>query len=72
MRSTTTPSFDLSTLIDELIATDRDATNEEVSSIRRVVSTVGFDPQAMSRVRGPLVGVTFERRELASGDILPK
>lgn len=71
MSSTFPPSFDLSALIDDLIATDRDATDDEIVLIRQVVSSAGFDPNAISRVRGPLVGVTFERRVLARGDTLP-
>lgn len=58
-------------LIDELIRTGRDITEDEAQNLRRVVGNLGFSPYDTMRAGTDLNGIVWQGRIIARNDQLP-
>lgn len=58
-------------MIEALAAQQRPPDDEETGRIRSAAAAAGFDPTALVRVRGGLVGLRYRGRSLATSDRLP-
>lgn len=63
--------MDVPSMITELAATGRDATEGEIRQIREYVAERGFDQDGLERVRGRGAGVLWRGRPLRGRDTLP-